>query len=108
MGKECVAAVQDMGNSIDLVRSESNLWADTAKYNMASVILTRADGIECVVVIPHQSAPSCRIFPDPILKCLFDSFLLCLRCRGFFGIEYGSFIAVFIIHIIKNTGITQV
>ena len=108
MGKECVAAVQDMGNSIDLVRSESNLWADTAKYNMASVILTGTDGIERVVVIPHQTAPACRVFPNLILKCLFDCFLLCLRCRGFFGIEYGCFISVFIIYIIKNTGITQV
>ena len=108
MGKECVAAIQDMGNGIDLMGPECDLRADTAKYDMASVILTGADGIERVVVIPHQSAPACRVFPDPILKCLFDCFLLCLRCRGFFGIEYGFFISVFIIHIIKNTGITQV
>ena len=48
------------------------------------------------------------VFPYPILKRLLDDFLLRLCRRGFLCIEHRFFIAVFVIHIIKDTGVTQV
>ena len=75
---------------------------------MASVILTGSHRVKSVVVITDKAVSPFWVFPYPILKRLLDDFLLRLCRRSFLCIEHRFFIAVFIIHIIKDTGVTQV
>ena len=75
---------------------------------MASVILTGSHRVKSVVVITDKAVSPFWVFPYPILKRLLDDFLLCLCRRGFLMVEYCLFVAVFVIHIIKDTGVTQV
>ena len=75
---------------------------------MAPVILTGTDAVKRVVVIADKAVSPFWVFPNPILKRLLDGLLLCLCCGGFLMVEYRRLFAIFIIHIIKNAGVTQV
>ena len=108
MCKERVAAVKDMGNGIDLVGSERDFWANASESDMAAVILTGSDRVEGIVVIADKAVSAFWIFPYPVRKRLFNHFLLCLRRRGFLVVKYCLFIAVFVIHIVKDTHIPQI
>ena len=108
MGKKRIAAIKDMGDSVDLMGSKCDFWADTSESDMASVILTGSHRVKSVVVITDKAVSPFWGFPYPILKRLLDDFLLRLCRRGFLCIEHRFFIAVFVIHIIKDTGVTQI
>ena len=75
---------------------------------MASVILTGTNGIKSIIVIPDKAVSPFWVFPYPILKRLFDDFLLCLCRRGFLCVEYSLSVSVPVIDIIENTGITEI
>ena len=75
---------------------------------MTAVILTGTDTVKSVVVISDKAVSPFWVFPYPIRKRLLDSFLLCLCCCCFLGVEHRFFVAVFIVHIVKDTDITQV
>ena len=75
---------------------------------MPAVILTRSGAVKGVVVIADKAVSAFWVFPYPICKSLFDNFLLCLCRRGFLMVENCFFVAVFIINIIENTGVTQI
>ena len=75
---------------------------------MASVIFTGSHRVKSVVVITDKAVSPFWGFPYPILKRLLDDFLLRLCRRGFLCVEYGFFVSVLVIHIIKNTGITEI
>lgn len=46
MGKQGVAAVEDMGNGIDLMRPQRDLRIDSHEIQVAAVILTGANAVE--------------------------------------------------------------
>ena len=75
---------------------------------MAAVVLTGTDTVKSVIVITNKAVSPFWVFPYPIRKRLLDSFLLCLCRRCFLCVEHRFFVAVFIIHIVKDTDITQV
>ena len=75
---------------------------------MASVIFTGSDTVKSIIVIADKTVSPFWVFPYPILECLLDSFLLCLCSRGFLCVEHRFFVAVFIIHIVKDTDVSQV
>lgn len=75
---------------------------------MPPVILTGSFAVKGVVVIADKAVSAFWVFPNPVLERLLDNFLLCLCRRSFFCIEHRFFIAVFVIHIIKDTGVTQI
>ena len=102
MGKERIAAVKDMGNSVNLVGSKRNFWADTAKGNMPSVIFTGSFAVKGVIVITDKAVSAFWVFPYPILKRLLDDFLFRLCRRGFLMVEYRFFVAVFVVNISYN------
>ena len=108
MCKERIAAVKDMGNGVDLMGSERDFWTDTAESNMASVILTGSDRVKGIVVGTDKAVSAFWVFPYPVLKRLLNDFLLCLCRCGFLMVEYCLFVTVFVIHIVKDTHITQV
>ena len=70
MGKERTAAIKDMGDSVDLMGSKCDFWADTSESDMASVILTGSHRVKSVVVITDKAVSPFWGFPYPILKRL--------------------------------------
>lgn len=105
MGKERVAAVEDMGDGVDLVGSQLDFWADAAKGDVPPVIFTGAHGVKGIVVVTDKAVPALWVFPYPVLERLLDDFLLCLRRRGFLGVEHRLFVAILVINIIENAGV---
>ena len=75
---------------------------------MTSIILTGADRVKSIIVIPDKAVSPFWVFPYPVLKRLLDDFLLCLRRRGFLCVEYSLSVSVLVIDIIKNTGVTEI
>src|SRR5699024_10913874 len=65
MGKECVPAIEDMGDRIDLMGSQRDFRADAAKHDVAPVILTGAGIVKGVIVITGQAVPALRVCPYP-------------------------------------------
>ena len=76
MGEERVAAIKRMGDSAKLVGLELDRGIDAGEHDMASVVLTGADAVHLIVVLPHQLFPPLRVLPQPVLECLLDELLL--------------------------------
>jgi len=106
--QQCIAAVKDMGNGVDLMRSESDLGVDAHKAHVAAVVLTRACAVELFIVEPCQLFTPFRILPNPVRKSLFDKLLFALRDCGFLLIEHSRFLAVLILNIIEDPHVLQV
>ena len=75
---------------------------------MTSVILTRSDTVKFFVIHLREFLSTFRVCPYPILKTLFDKFLLCLCDCRFLFVENCLFPALIIFDIIKDTNIFQV
>ena len=105
MGKERVAAVEDVGDGIDLVGAQLDFRADAPKCDVPPVIFTGAHGVKGIIVVADKAVPAFRVFPYPVPKRLLDDFLLCLRRRGLLGVEHCLFVAVFIVNIVENAGV---
>ena len=108
MSKERITTVDDMSDSIDLMRSESDFGVHTDKVQMLAVILTGAERIKLLVVEFCQPFTAFRIFPYPFGKCFFDELLFTLCDSSFLFVENRFLVAVFILNIIKDTHITEV
>ena len=106
--QQCIAAVKDMGNGVDLMRSESDLGVDAHKAHVAAVVLTRACAVELFIVEPCQLFTPFRIFPNPVRKSLFDKLLFALRDCCFLLIEHSRFLAVLVLDIIEDPHVLQV
>ena len=97
-----------MSYRIFLMFTQFNFGVHTVKGNMTSVILTGSYAVELFVIHLRELFSAGRVSPYPILKALFDKFLLCLcNCRFLF-VENGFFLTVLIFDIVKDTDIFQV
>ena len=76
MRKQGVAAVENMGNGIDLMRPQRDLRIDSHEIQVAAVILTGANAVELLVIQLGQLLPAFRVAPNPISKGLLTSFFL--------------------------------
>ena len=106
--QQCVAAVEDMSDGVDLVRSERDLGVDAHKAHVTAVVLTRACAVELFIVEPCQLFAPFRVFPNPVRKSLFDKLLFALRDCCFLLIEHSRFLAVLILDIIEDPHVLQV
>ena len=75
---------------------------------MPSVILTGSFAVKGIIIIPYKAVSAFWVFPYPILKRLFDNFLLCLRRHRFLLVQHRFFIAILVINIIEYTGIFEI
>ena len=105
MGKERVAAVEDVGDGVYLVGAQPDFWADAAKGDVPPIIFTGSHGVKGVVVVADKAVPALWVFPYPVLECLLYHLLLCLCRRGLLGVEHRLFAAVLVINIIENAGV---
>ena len=108
MGKQGVAAVEDMGNGIDLMRPQCNLRVDSHKVQVAAVILTGPNAVELLIIQLGQLLPAFRIAPNPISKGLLNKLLLSLCDGGFFLVEHSRFSAVSVLDVVKDSYISEV
>ena len=106
--QQCIAAVKDMGNGVDLMRSESDLGVDAHKAHVTAVVLTRACAVKLLIVQPCQLFAPVRIIPNPVGKSLLDQFLLALRDCCFLLIEHSSLLAVLVLDIIEDPHVFQI
>ena len=102
MGKQSVAAIKDMGNGVDLMGAQLDLRVHAYKVQVTAIVLTGSDGVELLVVKLTQALSSVRVFPDPVLECLLNHFLLALCDGGFLLVQHRCFLAASIIDIIKD------
>ena len=108
MGQEGIAAINDMGNGVDLMGQEFDLRVDTRKDQVAAVIFAGPDAVHFLVVLPHQRLTALGVLPNPIPEC-FPKGLLLLCCKGgFFPVQYPLFLIVFIQNDIVNADIPEV
>ena len=103
--KKCISSVKDMSNRIFLMFPEFNFRIHTIEDDMTSIILTRSDAIEFLIVRFAKPFPSFRVRPYPVLKFLLNHFLLRLSNRCFLFIQDSLFLSLIIFDIIKDTHI---
>ena len=108
VGKERVAAIQNVRNSIQLMLTELYLRIHTGECNMLAVVLTRTGGIEKLVILLNQIVPPHRVFPYPFLKSILDGLLLLLGKRGFFGVEHALLFTIRIRDRVVNAHVAQI
>ena len=87
---------------------ELYLRVHTVESDMTSVIFSCPYGIEFLVIYLCKVLSPFGILPYPISKCSLYRLLLLLCYSGLLMIEYRDLIAFFVIHIIKDTGVTQI
>ena len=108
IGQQRIPAVNDPGHAVLLVFPQSNFRVHTIEMQVAPVILPWADRIEPLIIIFGQPLPALWIFPDPFLERLLDQILLSLRNSGFLSVQDWLTFPLFILHIVKHTGIPQI
>ena len=97
-----------MGDGVDLMGPELDGRVDAHEVEMAPVIFPGPDAVEFLIVEPRQPVPAVLVFPDPILKRLFDELLLALGDGRLLLVEHGDPVAMLVLDVIKDTDGTQV
>ena len=108
MSKQGIAAVKNMGDGVDLMGSQCDFGIDTHKVQMLAVILTGTHRIELLVIQLAKPVTSFLVFPYPVGKSVLYKLLFALCNGSFLFVQHRLFIAVFVLHIIKDTHITEV
>lgn len=75
---------------------------------MASIVLTRTQAVEFIVVKAAEPFSALRVRPDPILKALLDKLLLCLCDCRFLFVQDGFLFAVCVLYIVEDADIFKV
>ena len=94
VGKEGVAAIKNVSNSIELMLTEPDFRVHAGEDDVLPVILAGAGGIEKVVVLSYQRLAAVRVFPHPLLKSVLDGLLFLLGEGGLLAVEDALFLAV--------------
>ena len=71
-----------MSHCVFLVRHQGDLRVHAGKLNMASIIFPWTDAVKSFIIDLTEIFPSVQVFKYPLLKFLFDQFLLllCQHC----------------------------
>ena len=97
MSQQAVSTVEHPGYRVALVGPQGNFRIHTGKPDMLPVVAAGPDGVIEFIVLLTQVGTSGWIFPNPILECFPDLFLLLLGQHGFFGIEHTAGSAIRIV-----------
>ena len=97
-----------MGDRIELMLTERDFGIHTAEYDMRTIILTGTVGVEQLVVLRHKLLPPVGVFPNPIMKRIFDCLLFLLGEGRFFGIEHTPFLSVGVCNGVIDPHIPQI
>ena len=108
MAQQGVAAVENMGDGVQLMGPQGDLRVHAHKIDMAPIVFTGPQIVELVVVKPRQPFPALGVFPNPVLERLLDKLLLALGDGGFFLVQNGLFLPVPVLNVIENPNVPQV
>ena len=108
MGKQRVAAVQDMCDSVPLVLPQRNLRVHAGENDVAAVVFARTNGVEQFIILRHQRPPPLWVLPDPFAEGILDRLLLLLCKGGCFLVEHALLFSVRILHSVVDAHIPQV
>ena len=105
MSKQCISAVHDVGDGVDLVLSEGDFRVHAGKADVLTVILPWADGIEGFIVDAAQPLPTINVLPNPFRELGLNQLLPVLGNGGFLFVQHPDFVAVGIYLGVINAGI---
>ena len=108
MAQQFISAVQPTGDGVKLMLAQTDFRVDPCQTQMTAVILAGSNRVELLVVQFRQTFPARGVFPDPLLKCLLDQFLLGLRNSGLFLVQYRRPLAVRVLDIVKDAHVLQI
>ena len=108
MGQQSVAAIEDVGDGIDLMAAQGDFRRHAVECDVASVVLTGPVGVEQDIVCLADGFAPVRVFPNPLCESLLQQFLLTLGDGGFFLVQHCSPAPICIIHIVEDADILQV
>ena len=108
MGKERVAAVEVVGDGVELMLPQRDLRIHARKDQMPAVIFPGTGGIEALIVELHQLPPPVGVLPDPVTERLLDGLLLLLGEGGFLAVEDALFLAVRVPYGVVDARVPQV
>ena len=94
MGKQCISAIHDVGDGVNLMLSEGDFRVHAGKTDMLTVIFPGADGIEGFVVDAAQPLPAVNILPNPFRELRLDQLLPILGNGCFLLVQHSDFVAV--------------
>ena len=108
MGQKRIAAIENVGDSIELVGPQADLRVDAAENDMAPIVFPEAAGIEKLVVFLYQRPAAFRVAPYPVLKSVLDGLLFLLGQSGFLLVQDTAFLAVRGLYGVLNADIPEV
>ena len=108
VGKQCVAAVKDMGNGVALVFPEGDFRVHARKDDVTAIVLPWADAVHFLVVLPDQRLTAFRVCPNPVLERIPDELLFLRRQRGFLGVQHPLFLSVRVLNGVKHLDIPEI
>ena len=108
VGKEGVAAVEHMGDRVELVLPQPDLRVHARKGDVAAVVFAGSGGIEQLIVPCDQGVPPVGVTPYPVPESVPDGLLLLLGEGGFLGVEYTPLPAVRVVLGIVDAHVAQI
>ena len=106
--KERIAAVEVVGDGIELMLPQGDLRIHARKDQVPAVILPGTGGIEALIVELHQLPPPVGVAPYPVPECLLDGLLFLLGEGGFLTVKDALFLSVRIPYGVVDAHIPQV
>ena len=108
VGKQCITAIENMGNGVSLMLPEGDFRVHARKDDVTAVIFPWAGAVHFLIVLPNQCLTAFRVCPDPVLERIPDELLLLCRQRGFLGIQHPLFVSVRILNGVVHLDIPEV
>ena len=108
MGQEGIAAVEDVGHSVELVFPQLDLRVHAAKHDMPAVVLPGAGGVEQVIVLAHQDMAALGVPPEPVPEGVLDGLLLLLGQGGLLLIQHPALCSAWLLDGVIDAHIPQI
>ena len=108
VGKQGVAAVQNVSNGVPLMLPQGDLRVHAHEVNVAAVVFPGTGRIEQLVVLPHQYLSPLGVLPDPVCKGILDGLLLLAGQHGLLFVQHPLGFAAIIFHRVVDPRIPEI
>ena len=108
VSQQGITTVNHMGDGTQLMGPEADLRIHAHELQMASVVLSGADGVEALVVQGNQLIPAAGRLPNPVGKGIFDGLLFLLSQGGFLFVQDPLFLSIRTFNRIKDLDSFQI
>ena len=108
VGKQCITAIENMGNGVSLMLPEGDFRVHARKDDVTAVIFPWAGAVHFLIVLPNQCLTALGFCPNPVPERIPDQLLLLSRQRGFLGVQHPLFVSVRILNGVVHLHIPEV